>query len=66
MIKMKKKIILEGIFPALITPFTKSEEISEERLRELIDFLIEKGIHEIVPMGTTGEFMYMKKERSTR
>jgi len=63
---MKKKIILEGIFPALITPFTKSGEISEERLRELIDFLIEKGIHGIVPVGTTGEFMYMKKEEKRK
>lgn len=66
MIKMKKKIILEGIFPALITPFTKKGEINEEKLRELIDFLIEKGIHGIVPVGTTGEFMYMRKKEKRK
>ncbi len=50
---------LEGVLPAVVTPFDKNEDFDEQSFRLLIDWLIEKGITGIVPCGTTGEFSQM-------
>jgi len=57
---------LEGVLPAVVTPFDKNEEFNELVFRELIDWLIEKGITGIVPCGTTGEFSLMTQEERAR
>ena len=47
----------EGIFPALVTPFTDDgKAVDEERLRALVNHCLEQGVHGVVPCGTTGEF----------
>ena len=47
----------EGIFPALVTPFTDDgRAVDEERLRGLVNHCLEHGVHGVVPCGTTGEF----------
>ena len=50
---MKKTF--EGVFPALVTPFTKDDEVDEDGLRSNIAFVIENGVSGIVPAGCTGE-----------
>ncbi len=50
---------LEGVSPAIITPFDKHEEFDEPKFRQLVDWLIDQGINGIVPCGTTGEFSLM-------
>lgn len=46
-----------GIFPALVTPMTASEEVDHRAMAELIDHLIgDGGVHGIAPLGSTGEF----------
>ena len=57
---------LEGVIPAVVTPFNRNEELDEEAFRELIDHLIEQGITGIVPCGTTGEFSLMTQEERAR
>lgn len=47
--------MIEGVLPALITPFTKDNKIDKEGLTQNIEFLIENGVSGIVPCGTTGE-----------
>ena len=47
--------MLQGVYTAMITPFTADESIDEGALRTLVDFQIEQGISGLVPMGTTGE-----------
>ncbi|MGQ9543078.1 MAG: 4-hydroxy-tetrahydrodipicolinate synthase [Candidatus Bathyarchaeia archaeon] len=48
---------LEGVYPALVTPFTDSgDEVDEVRMRSLVDYSIEHGVDGLVPCGTTGEF----------
>lgn len=47
--------MIDGVLPAIITPFTKENKIDKEGLRQNIEFLIEKGVSGIVPCGTTGE-----------
>ena len=54
-----KSFKLEGVSPAIVTPFDKHENFNEETFRELIDWLIDQGIYGIVPCGTTGEFSLM-------
>lgn len=50
-----------GVFPALVTPFTKDEEINDEAFNRLIEHLL-PNVNGIVPCGTTGEFMYMSEK----
>ncbi len=47
--------MIEGVLPALITPFTEDNKVDEEGLKQNIEFLIENGVSGIVPCGTTGE-----------
>ncbi len=61
-----KKFNLEGIFPALVTPFKDETEINEEALRHLVNFVIDEGVTGVVPVGTTGEFVYMSEEERKR
>lgn len=46
---------LKGVYPALITPFTKSGEIDEAGFRRNIDYVIAGGVDGIIPCGCTGE-----------
>ena len=46
--------MFEGLYPALVTPFSE-DGIAQDVLRKLIVDLMGKGIDGIVPLGTTGE-----------
>jgi len=51
---MTKK--LGGILAAVSTPFAQDGSVDEGALRNHVDFLIENGLHGLVPGGSTGEF----------
>lgn len=54
-----------GIFPPMVTPITKEDEIDEESLRNLTSWLIEKGVHGILTLGGAGELrMFSESERN--
>ncbi|MFQ6053713.1 MAG: 4-hydroxy-tetrahydrodipicolinate synthase [Candidatus Bathyarchaeia archaeon] len=57
---------LEGVIPAVVTPFDRDEEFDEEAFRNLVDWLIERGVTGIVPCGTTGEFSLMTQRERAR
>ncbi len=57
----KKKDWVRGIFPALVTPFTESDELDETTYRQLIRFVL-PHVNGVVPCGTTGEFSSMSLE----
>ncbi|MDI6719364.1 MAG: 4-hydroxy-tetrahydrodipicolinate synthase [Methanomicrobiales archaeon] len=44
-----------GVFPAIITPFHKDYSLDGDGLRSNIRWLLEAGVHGIVPCGSTGE-----------
>ena len=47
---------LEGVIPALLTPFTKDgEQVDYDQACALADRLANKGVHGFFPCGTTGE-----------
>ena len=46
----------EGIYTPVITPYRDDFSIDYDRLAEIVDFLIETGVHGIISAGTTGEY----------
>ena len=56
--------MFQGVFTALITPFTRDGKIDEQALRKLIDFQIDNGIDGLVPVGTTGESPTLSPEET--
>lgn len=55
-----------GIFPALVTPYTKTGEVDYEQLKKLIDKLIADGVNGFYVTGSTGEcFLLSDEERNT-
>ncbi len=52
---------LQGCGTALVTPFKKDLSIDETRLRELVQWQVDSGIHFLVPCGTTGETPALSK-----
>ena len=57
---------LKGVSVAMVTPFNEDESINEDQLRNLVNFLIDKGVNGLVPVGTTGEFVNMTFEERLR
>src|SRR5262245_38857133 len=57
---------LQGCGTALITPFKKDQSIDEDRLRQLVEWQIDSGIHFLVPCGTTGETPTLSKDEWLR
>ncbi|MDI6885024.1 MAG: 4-hydroxy-tetrahydrodipicolinate synthase [archaeon] len=53
---------IEGVYPALITPFTKDDKVDMDGLRRLVEYVIEGGVAGIVPCGTTGESATLSHE----
>src|SRR5260221_13825143 len=52
---MKK---FRGTYTVLITHFTADgKRVDEAALRRLVDFQIAEGIHGLIPLGSTGEFL---------
>ena len=57
---------LKGTGVAVITPFTKDNQVDYPALGKLLDFLINGGVEYIVTMGTTGETPVLTKEEKKK
>lgn len=55
-------LAIEGIYPALLTPFTKDEEVNEAALKQLVNRLIVAKVNGIFALGTNGEFHVLSRE----
>lgn len=53
---------LSGCGTALVTPFTRRDEVDVEALRKLVEWQIEEGIDFLVPCGSTGEAQTLSVE----
>ena len=61
--------LFQGIIPPMITPFDEQGDLSEGRLRSLVDRLVESGVDGLFPCGSIGEFSNMSTgeiERATK
>ena len=57
---------IEGVYPALITPFTKDDEVDAAGLKRMVEYVEEGGVAGIVPCGTTGESATLSHEEHKR
>ena len=53
---------LEGIVPAVVTPFRQDERIDYQAWQNLIDFLVGSGVHGLFIIGGQGEFFSLTEE----
>lgn len=57
---------LRGVYVVLVTPFAKDGSIDHRGLRGNVDWLIEQGVHGVIPLGSTGEFASLDDAQSRR
>ncbi|AYG63756.1 dihydrodipicolinate synthase family protein [Rhizobium jaguaris] len=55
-----------GVFPYLVSPIDPSGAVMEGVLTDLVDHLIDAGVHGLAPLGSTGEFAYLSQEQRRR
>lgn len=56
----------EGIYPAMLTPFDANHDINEKELRRFVEFCIQKGLHGLFPVSSSGEFIHMNYDQKVR
>jgi 4-hydroxy-tetrahydrodipicolinate synthase len=63
---MHEQSRFRGVFPYLVSPIDASGRVLEDVLGQLVDHLINQGVHGLVPLGSTGEFAYLNWEQRKR
>lgn len=51
-----KRSVFRGVYSALVTPMKANEDVDYTRLSQFADHLIRRGVHGLIPLGSTGEF----------
>jgi 4-hydroxy-tetrahydrodipicolinate synthase len=57
---------MEGIGPPLVTPFTESGAVDESALRDLVEWVEDRGVDFIVPCGSNSEAELMTADERAR
>ncbi|WP_257111021.1 4-hydroxy-tetrahydrodipicolinate synthase [Pseudomonas ficuserectae] len=55
-----------GIIPTLVTPFTADQQLDEQALRNLIENLLNAGVHGLFVLGTNGEFFTLSESEKLK
>ncbi len=50
---------LRGVFPYLVSPIASDGAVMGKVLSDLVDHLVDAGVHGLTPLGSTGEFAYL-------
>lgn len=61
-----KRFNVEGSWPALVTPFTDSDEVNYGVLRQLVEFHAENNSDGVLLMGSTGEAILLTRDERKR
>ena len=61
---MNKRI--HGVYPPIITIFKEDGSFDEEGQASHVNFLLENGVHGVIPCGSTGEFIALTIEERKR
>jgi 4-hydroxy-tetrahydrodipicolinate synthase len=56
----------EGVYVAMLTPFSADGTVNEMELRRIVDFQIEAGVHGLFPVSSCGEFIHLTREEKVR
>ncbi len=57
---------LRGVIPPIITPVDEQENVDEQGLKNVIDYVIDGGVHGIFVLGSNGEFYAFDFENQKR
>ncbi len=57
---------IKGIIVPVITPFHEDESLNESGLRQIINYLIERGVHGIFPCGSQSELFSLSMDEAKR
>ncbi|KRV46693.1 glucose dehydrogenase [Wenjunlia vitaminophila] len=52
---------LRGVVPPLCTPLTPTGEVDTDSLRRLVERLLDRGVHAVFPLGSTGEASHLSR-----
>lgn len=55
-----------GVIPALVTPLDENGEVLEQGLRDVIDFVIGRGVHGVFVLGSSGEIYGLSDAQKRR
>ncbi|HHY86645.1 MAG TPA: 4-hydroxy-tetrahydrodipicolinate synthase [Verrucomicrobia bacterium] len=58
-----------GVFAAMATPMKPNEDVDYEKLAAFSEYLIDQGLHGLIPLGSTGEYYaldHAERERVLR
>ncbi|MCX5670675.1 MAG: 4-hydroxy-tetrahydrodipicolinate synthase [Planctomycetota bacterium] len=64
--RSRSKHSFHGIFVALVTPMKPDDEIDYTGLADLTEHLIRRGVHGLVPLGSTGEYYALSTDERER
>jgi 4-hydroxy-tetrahydrodipicolinate synthase len=53
---------VRGVIPALVTPFTRDDEVDLKGVEAITRYLVDGGVHALMPVGGTGEFPSLSRE----
>ena len=58
---------LKGTFTVTITPFTDDgRQVDEATLRRFVEWQVVNGVHGLIPVASTGEFLSLTDEERRR
>ena len=57
---------IKGIIVPIVTPFHEDESVNEAGLRQLVNHLIDKGVHGVFPAGSSGESFALTMDEKKR
>jgi 4-hydroxy-tetrahydrodipicolinate synthase len=63
--RMPSERAWHGIFPYLVSPVDPNGRVRGDVLARLADRLIDRGVHGLSPLGSTGEFPYLTAPQRT-
>lgn len=55
-----------GVIPAMVTPLTQGGDLMEQALRDLLDYVIDGGVHGVFVLGSSGEIFGLSAEQKRR
>lgn len=57
---------LKGVIPPIITPVDDDENVDEQGLKNVIDYVLDGGVHGIFVLGSNGEFYAFDEENQKK
>ena len=51
-----------GSYTVCVTPFDEQGRVDLAALRSYVDWQIDEGVHGLIPLGSTGEFLSLTRD----